>query len=922
MLDVSRRSSIAAVFVLGMVYHFIGATPSFAQSSGLVAAYSFNEGTGTTVTDLSGNNITGTIRGATWTTQGKYGNALSFNGSSSYVDLGNPTALRLTGSMTIEAWINATSSPPDDGQIVAKSNNSSGWQFKTSPDTGPHRFGVAVSGSNSSRTQRYSTTTRSLNTWYHVAGVYDASARTLNIYVNGVLDNGTLVGTVPASQVNNNVNVNIGRRTGGFYFNGRIDEVRIYSRALSATEIQTDMNTPVGAPPDTEPPTAPASLAASAFSPTQINLSWAASTDNVGVTGYLVESCLTSSCSYTQIASTTATSYNNTGLLAGTGYSYRVRATDAAGNLSSYSDVASTTTPSTDTQPPTAPSNLVATAVSSSQINLSWTASTDNVGIHGYSVERCLTTSCSFAVIAPYVTSTVYNDIGLSPGTSYNYRVQASDSAGNPSPYSNVATAATPALDTQPPTAPTNLTATAAGANEIDLSWTASTDNIGVTGYLVESCLTASCTFTQIATTTTTSYNNTGLSSGTRYSYQVRATDAAGNFSPYSNGASATTPATTPGLVAAFSFNEGTGTTVADSSGNGNNGTITNGTWTTSGRFANALVFNGSNALVTIPDASSLHLTAAMTLEAWVNPSAVNSTWRDVIYKGNDNYYLEGTSTSNSAPAIGGTFGGANANVYGTAGLAVNTWAHLAATYDGSTLRLYVNGTQVSSTARTGSIATSTNPLQIGGDSIYGQYFNGLIDEVRIYNVALTQAQIQSDMNTPIGASTPSPAVTLSSTSVVFGNQATGTTSTAQPVTITNTGAASLAIAGIAVTGANSADFAQTNNCGTSLAPGANCTISITFTPTTTGTRVAAVAITDNAPLSPQTINLTGTGVGFSVSPRVTVLTSTMTQQFTAVNGMARLRGRLTALSAGLPLRERSPAPVCIHLLPLLALIL
>ena len=106
-----------------------------------------------------------------------------------------------------------------------------------------------------------------------------------------------------------------------------------------------------------------------------------------------------------------------------------------------------------------------------------------------------------------------------------------------------------------------------------------------------------------------------------------------------------TAPAT---LVAAYAFNEGTGTTVYDSSGNGNNGTITNATWTTAGKYGDALVFNGTNALVTIPDSASLHLTTGMTLEAWVNPSTVTSAWRDVIYKGNDNYWLEATSTRGS----------------------------------------------------------------------------------------------------------------------------------------------------------------------------------------------------------------------------------------------------------------------------------
>ena len=152
----------------------------------------------------------------------------------------------------------AAANPPDDGQIVAKSNDASGWQFKTSPDTGPHTFGVGVAGATNTFAQRYSTTVRSLNVWYHVAGVYNASARTLDIYVNGVLNNGTLSGTVPASQINSAVNVNIGRRSGGgFYFNGVIDDVRIYNRALSQAEIQADMNTPVGTPTSTPTPTQP-----------------------------------------------------------------------------------------------------------------------------------------------------------------------------------------------------------------------------------------------------------------------------------------------------------------------------------------------------------------------------------------------------------------------------------------------------------------------------------------------------------------------------------------------------------------------------------------------------------------------------------------------------------------------------------------
>ena len=85
--------------------------------------------------------------------------------------------------------------------------------------------------------------------------------------------------------------------------------------------------------------------------------------------------------------------------------------------------------------------------------------------------------------------------------------------------------------------------------------------------------------------------------------------------------------------------------------------------------------------------------------------------------------------------------------------IGLNVWTHLAVTFDGSTLRLYVNGAVVNSIAKSGSMATSSNPLRIGGNTIWGEYFAGLIDEVRIYNRALSAAEIQTDMNTPVAGS-------------------------------------------------------------------------------------------------------------------------------------------------------------------------
>ncbi|HEX2784516.1 MAG TPA: DUF4038 domain-containing protein [Ilumatobacteraceae bacterium] len=182
-----------------------------------------------------------------------------------------------------------------------------------------------------------------------------------------------------------------------------------------------------------------------------------------------------------------------------------------------------------DTTAPTAPTNLTATAVSPTQINLAWTASADDAGVVGYQIYRDGTQVAT-------TSATSYQSTGLSAGTTYSYQVAAYDAAGNVSARSNSAGATTTASpDTTAPAVPTGLTATAASTSQINLSWSASTDNVGVTGYKV---------FrggTQIATSTTTSFQDTGLTSGTAYSYTIAASDAAGNNSAQSTSATGST---------------------------------------------------------------------------------------------------------------------------------------------------------------------------------------------------------------------------------------------------------------------------------------------------------------------------------------------------------------------------------------------
>ena len=175
-----------------------------------------------------------------------------------------------------------------------------------------------------------------------------------------------------------------------------------------------------------------------------------------------------------------------------------------------------------DTDPPTMPANLAANPVSSSQIDLLWSPSSDNVGVAGYRVYRNDTRVGTVA-------GTSYQDTGLQPGTSYRYHVIAYDSAGNSSPFSNEVTAATlPTPDTKRPSAPSRVKAVVVSSNEIDLTWNASTDNLGVTGYRIYR------NGVEIATALSPSYKNSGLSAATRYTYRIAAFDAAGNASAMS----------------------------------------------------------------------------------------------------------------------------------------------------------------------------------------------------------------------------------------------------------------------------------------------------------------------------------------------------------------------------------------------------
>lgn len=276
-------------------------------------------------------------------------------------------------------------------------------------------------------------------------------------------------------------------------------------------------------PPDTTPPTAPGSPTFSNVAGTTATASWTAATDNVAISGYDYRLNAGAWQSISNVLT-----FNLTNLVSAQSYTFAVRARDAAGNLSSSTSGTFTTS---DTVKFTAPSNVSATSSASTTVNVSWTASTDNVAVTGYRVLR------NGGQVGTTTTATSYADNTVSGSVAYSYTVIARDAANNESAPSAAANVTTP--DTIAPTVPTSLSATAASPSRINLSWGGSSDSggSGLAGYRVYRG------GSQIATTTATSYSDTALASGTPYSYTVAAYDNASptNMSAQSNTANATT---------------------------------------------------------------------------------------------------------------------------------------------------------------------------------------------------------------------------------------------------------------------------------------------------------------------------------------------------------------------------------------------
>ena len=284
-------------------------------------------------------------------------------------------------------------------------------------------------------------------------------------------------------------------------------------------------------------PTAPSSLTGTPVSTTQINLSWTDGASNE--TGFRIRRKNGITGTYAVIATlgSNVTIYQDTGLTAGTTYFYQVVAYNSVAESGSSNEF-STTTLTDSLTVPSAPSGLFATAVSSTQISLSWTDGANNET--GFRVRRKTGSSGTYAIVAtPGQNLTSYQDTGLTAGTTYFYQVVAYNSAGD-SGSSNEASATTLATSITVPISPSNLAATVVSSTQINLSWTDGSSN--ETGFRVRRKTGSTGTYAVVSTLgqNITSYQDTGLTAGTTYFYQVVAYNSAGD-SVSSNEVSATT---------------------------------------------------------------------------------------------------------------------------------------------------------------------------------------------------------------------------------------------------------------------------------------------------------------------------------------------------------------------------------------------
>jgi hypothetical protein len=597
--------------------------------------------------DRAGSNdgASGTLNGATPVgyAQGEVSGAFNLGGTS-FVEVPNASSLQITGNITLEAWINATTV---GGRIIDKitAGGTNGYMLDT---YGGHLR--AIIGS----TTLSSTASLPTGVWTHVALTYDGT--NLSVYINGQADSSTgLTGAIPS----NSLALRIGAdSTGASQFNGLIDEAAVYNRALTATELQAAFA--AGTSGHCKYPSCiPSHAGLVGWWPADGTLS-----DRINANQG-------SSAVFTGSTPVTFGPGENAGafVLGGTSLVTVPNAVDLSvtGNL-------------------TMESWINATALGGRIIDK----------ITAFGADGYLLDTYSGHLRAIIGSTTATSTAALSTGAWTH--VAATYDGANMRLYINGA------LDST--TARTGLVPTSTNALRIGGD---STNGSLFSGSIDEPSV---------------------------YNVALALADIQAIYNAGTSGRCKQTGCN-PVQVGVVSW--WTADTDFTDRISGNNGTSQGGTvGIATGIVGNAWSLSGSD-YVEVPNATSLSPAGALTIEAWIQPTALGGRIVDKITAfGNDGYLLD--TYGGKLRMIVGT-----ANVSSTASLAAGAWTHVAGTYDGANVRLYINGVLDTTSAQTGAIPSNTHTLRVGADSAGTSLYTGLIDEVVLYSSALGSAQIAAD---------------------------------------------------------------------------------------------------------------------------------------------------------------------------------